>query len=141
MKIRVPLDQAEIIKVETVLKIEELMAERTKIKHTASAENKIQAIIFTMEALALLYEPVANLIKRSQNFKIEDQDRLKELVKIHVGRRFRQKVTDAYELEAGDSLWDLYNAMTFVATHNEDLQTNTRERLLDKASKILVEAV
>jgi hypothetical protein len=138
MKIRVPLNEAEIIKLETVEKIESLLHERTSLRHTESVVDKLEAIQYTTEALALLREPVENEIKKAMLFTIENRKKLKELVLKHVGKRYAERVERQYDRDNGKSLWDLFNAVTYVASHNDGInKVISRDNLIDKASVLL----
>ena len=140
MKIRVPLNQAEIIKAETVVKIENLFRERASLRHTESVSEKLVAMQFTTEALALLQEPVANEIKKAIMWKIENTTKLKDIIKKHVGQRYAERVLNKYRRDSGKNLWDLFNAVTDVASHEVGInKIISRENLIDKASKMLYE--
>lgn len=137
MRIEVPLDQAELIKPELRVKITTLLSERTRVLHTKSAESKIDAIRYVVEAMALLREPAELMIKKAKKWTINDTEHFKALIKLHVGNRFAKKVIHQYSKEPDESLWSLFNSLTFVASHDETLSTTARETLLDKASKML----
>lgn len=142
LKIRVPLDQAEIIRPELVVKIRALFKESTKMKHTESIHAKMEGMQYVVEALTLLKEPVANMIKAGQAFKIESEDKLKQLIKLHVGNRFKTRVLRHYRNDGeGNNLWSLVNALTASASHDEDLTPSNREALIDKAADLLLVAV
>lgn len=136
MKVRVPLTEAEIIREEEGLKIQELMKESTAIAHTAGIKAKMESMQYITEALAILAKPVERLIKRAQKFTIDNEKMLKTLIKAHVGSRYKRRVLDAYEQEKGD-LWGLYNAITYVASHDPTLKESSRETLLNKAANML----
>jgi len=140
MKIRVPLNQAEIIKLETRTKIESLLHERASLRHTESVVEKLEAIQYTTEALALLREPVELEIKKAMQFSIEKRKQLKDIVLKHVGKRYAERVERQYNRDNGKSLWDLFNAVTSVASHEYEInKVVTRENLIDKASEMLYE--
>lgn len=136
MKVRVPLQDAEIIRVEEKLKVEKLMSEHTSLVHSGTIKAKIESMQYLTEALALLAKPVERMIKRAKRFSIEDESMLKELIKLHVGNRYKSRVLNAYEQEKGD-LWGLYNAITYVASHDSTLKDSSRETLLNKAANML----
>jgi hypothetical protein len=141
LKIKVPLMEAEIVKEETRTQLTTLFKERTRVLHTKSAESKIEAIQYVVEAISLLKQPVENMIKKAQKWTINDSTHFKELIKLHVGRRFATKVINQYNKDSeieGDSLWALVQAMTAVASHDPSLSTTARETLIDKASEMLV---
>lgn len=140
MKIRVPLDEAEFVREEIRTKVQNLLSEHAAIKHTKMALERVQAMQYVTEALSLLREPVERMIKAAQKFTLDDEDRIKELIKKHVGKRHLKKIQEAYAEDTttqGD-LWGLYNAITYVASHDEKLKVGARETLLNKASNMLV---
>jgi hypothetical protein len=140
MKIRVPLNEAEIIREETRVQVESLLHERASLRHTESVVEKLEAIQYTTEALALLREPVELEIKRAMQFPIEKREHLKKLVLKHVGKRYAERVERQYSRDNGKSLWDLFNAVTFVASHESEInKVVSRENLIDKASEMLYE--
>ena len=138
MKIEVPLNQAEIIRPELRTRITTLLKERTKVLHTKSAESKIQAMRYVVEAVTLLREPAEAVMSKAKGWSIEDSKYFKELIKAHVGKRFASKVEREYLRNTeGNSLWELFNAMTYVASHDASLSVTARETLIDKASNML----
>lgn len=137
MKIRVPLEQAEIVRPEIRTKLQVLLKEHARIIHSSAALEKIDTMQYVVEAMTLLREPVENMIKRSQRWLIEDAVQLKELIKKHVGKRWADRVKEQYHQEPGESLWDLYNAITHVASHDAKLKDTNRESLIDKAANML----
>ena len=138
LKIRVPLMEAEIVKEELREQLTSIFKERTRVLHTKSAESKIEAIKYVVEAVSLLKVPVELLIKKAQSWTINDSPHFKELIKVHVGRRFATKVINQYNKDSpNESLWDLVQAMTWVASHDPSLSTTARETLIDKASEMM----
>jgi len=136
MKIKVPLGEAEIITVEKVTQIRTLLHEHTSIMHTETAFKKIEAMQYIAEAISLLRDPVEKIIRKAQDWTIADREYLEKLIKKHVGKRYAQKVADRYARDGDTSLWGLYNAITYVASHDE-LKAVSREHLIDKAADML----
>lgn len=136
MKIRVPLDQADIVGVEERGKILNLLTEHARIRHSRNAEQKLQALQYVVEAVTLLRTPVENMIKKAQKWTWVDQEHLKELVKKHVGKRIQQKVLNRVVQEPDTSLWSLYNAITYVGSHS-DMRDVSREHVIDQAANLL----
>jgi len=136
MKIKVPLNEAEIITMEKVTQIQTLLAERTSIKHTEAALVRIEAMQYIAEAISLLRDPVEKMILKSQKWTILDRQHLEKLIKTHVGRRYAQKIASRYDIDGDHSLWGLYNAITYVASHDE-LKPVSRDNLIDKAADML----
>lgn len=136
MKIKVPLDQAEIITLDKVTQIRTLLHEHTSIMHTETAFKKIEAMQYIAEAMSMLRDPVERMIKKAQKWTIDDRIHLEKLIKEHVGKRYAQKVADRFARDNDSSLWGLYNAITYIASHNE-LKAISRDHLIDKAADML----
>jgi len=143
MKIRVPLNEAEIIKPELVTKIKTLLSEHKKLVHTSNVFEKIEGMQFITEAMALLEKPVEELIKRAQKWTLQDEDALKKFIRAHVGQRYAKKVERAFKEEEDitPDHWGLYNAITYVASHEENISYKGREKLLNKAAEVLLPQV
>lgn len=115
-----------------------LHARKESIRHTASAHTRIEKLQYVTEALALLTNPVQAFINRMKDWSISDEKQLRDLVNAHVGKRYAQKVMNAYYGRGGEgerSLWGLYNAITYVAS-NTDIADSAREGLIDRAAKM-----
>jgi hypothetical protein len=104
--------------------------------HTETAFKKIEAMQYIAEAISLLRDPVEKIIRKAQDWTIADREYLEKLIKKHVGKRYAQKVADRYARDGDTSLWGLYNAITYVASHDE-LKAVSREHLIDKAADML----
>jgi len=143
IEVRVPLHQTEIIKPEVVTKITELWKNHARILHTQNATGKIELIQYAIEAITLLREPVEILIKRAKEFSLQDRTKMEKLIKLHFGKRYAERVrrvmntTDIADNEI-NSLWALYNAMTYVASHDEEIEASSRETLLNKSAELLL---
>jgi len=140
MKIKVPLDKAEFVGWEVRDKLKNLLSETARLRHTSGVFAKIELVKYTVEAISLLRKPVEAMIHYAKAFKIEHAEVLKKLIKRHVGKRWASKVQEVYETEKTCSadLWGLYNAITFVASHDDDLSETGRERLLEKSANMLL---
>jgi hypothetical protein len=136
MKVRVPLENAEFVREETRAKILNLFEEHCRILHTPTAEARIPSMQYVAEAIALMQEPLELYIRKAQKWTIDNEDILKRLIKAHVGKRFQAKVMERYTQESRD-LWGLYNALTYVASHDPQLKPSARDSLIDKASMML----
>lgn len=139
MKIRVPLQNAEIVKLETREEIEKLMEQHQNIVHMGDPKSQIQAIQYVVEAVAMLKDSVSTIIERAQNYQIEEKAVLKELISVYVGKRMSQKIEDQFYKEH-PSVWGLYNAITNVASH-ADIAETTSTGLIDKAAVMLEKLV
>ena len=139
-KFRVDLNDAHLIRPELKLKIKSLLADSKAIVHNKNAMQKIEGMQHIAEALTMIKEPITVMIEQSQNIIIAEQEtELKKLIQSYVGKRYASKVKAQFEQDSDYTLWGMYNAITNVATHNEDLTTSSRELLLNKASVMLAE--
>lgn len=138
MVIRVPLDDAEIIKPELREKVVKLLEQHAKIIHTGDRAREIQAVQYVVEAVTLLREPVARIIEKAQTRAI-GHDEAKELLQKYVGKRMKQRVYNQFLSENPD-LWGLYNSITYVASHDRIAQS-TSNGLLNKAADLLEQEI
>jgi hypothetical protein len=139
MKIRVPLVQHEEIHLfkETTEKIRELLAMATRIVHLGEAEQKIKAVQYVVEAMALLKEPVALIIEKAKDRKI-GQAQAKKLIALYIGKRLAKDIQEKFATE-DKTLWGLYNAVTFVASHGVAIPT--MNGLINKSAILLEKEV
>lgn len=142
MVIKVPLDQAEIMTPELKEKVEQVLADSVAYKHTSKVLDRIKYLQYVAEALELLQQPVTAMIKAGQLNKIDTEDRkkLKQLIQLHVGKRYAARVLEQFNNENADA-WGLYNAITYVASHDEDITDSGRELLEGKAADMLLQVV
>lgn len=136
MKVRVPLNEAEFVKPEEREKITSLLAKNLRIVHAGEAHKKVEAIQYVVEALLWLKEPLQRIIQKAEQIQVP-KDKAEAFIKKYVGKRQTDKILKRYEDEQGSTLWNLYNSITFVASHEEDLKVGRRESLLTKASVML----
>lgn len=138
MLVKVPLEDAEIIQPELLQKIQEKVADAEFcFKHTGGVMDSIKTVQYVAEALELLHKPMEAVIKKAGKIKIEDKKKIKQLIKLHVGKRYYSRVKEQFLTENSD-LWGLYNAITYVASHHEDLTDSSRDLLLEKAADMLL---
>ena len=147
MKIKVPLDQAEIVSEELVAKITEVMNLQERVLHFTGAEQKLDAIKGMAEALTMVREPVNKMIALAESWQIDDE-KLKEFLEDNVKKRYRATVEAQYkrQIESGEgkaTAWNFVNALTFVASHETGFKLNisARDRMLNKAADFLLEVV
>jgi hypothetical protein len=145
-KIRVPLEQAEIIKPEIVEKITSLFKEQAKITHRKNAHNRLLLVPYVVEALIILRESVNKMINKAidesvlEHLKTEEGDKtLKNFIKGYVKKRYASVVLEQFNHEGDFSFWGLYNAITYVASHDNDMSLETSELLLERAGLLLYE--
>lgn len=138
MLIRVPIDRAEIVKKEVVEKVKKLYERSLTFRHTKNVMPKIQQVQYITEAISLLKEPVREFINQAKEISLENQKFLDRIIATHVKKRYKKKVMERYQLDQGEDLWDLYNAMTYVASHDKELKVTSREKLKERAADMLV---
>jgi hypothetical protein len=139
MVVRVPIDNADFVRLEEREKIEVLLRQSIRIIHTGKAQEKIEQIRYLVEAMALLKEPVARMIKAA-TMKGIGQMEAEELLKKYIGKRLKAKLLGQFEQEE-KTLWGLYNAITFVAAHDNEIKTSTKNSLITKSADLLLAEV
>lgn len=136
MIVRVPLDYETIVSKEIREKLKEILSQRLSIRHDRNAEANLKTMQYVVEAYLLLRNPMEKMIKLAQKIKIGDIEAFESLMKKYVGKRKAEAIAERYNTDAGDNLWHLYNAMTFIATH-ERMKESTRNSLYEKAAVML----
>jgi hypothetical protein len=136
MKIRVPLDQAEFVRKELRVRIESILSQVKRIIHTSAAKKRIEEIQYISEAMVLLQAPVEAMIKKAMKIEVTHA-MVEDKIKQWVGIRRKAKLIEQFDKQGDYSLWGLYNALTFVASHGEIKNASARERLLDQAAIML----
>jgi hypothetical protein len=143
MVIKVPITEADTVKEEMITlqgKIQQLANFDLSIMHTSNADEKLGKIQFVVEALMLMKNPLKRFINKAKAWKIEDEAMLRRIVKAHIGERMKDRILQQYRAEEQD-LWGLFNAITYVASHEHELSDGTRNSLLDKSANLLVEVL
>jgi hypothetical protein len=133
MKIRVPLEEAEFVRQELREKIENLMHLSESIAHLGDIEHKIEAVQYVVEAMVLLKEPIAKIIEKAKEKRIDNQD-AKKLIKEYIGKRMGKAIYEQFH-EEEQTIWGLYNSITYVASHG--VKTSTMNGLLNKGADLL----
>jgi len=134
MKIRVPLDQAEFVKPEIKGEITRLLEMSTNISHIGEVEEKIKATQYVVEAMALLKDPVRRIIEKARNKEVGDKE-AKKLIGKYIGKRLAIRIAGHFYQHEEPSIWGLYNAITFVASHG--VSVSTMNGLLEKSATLL----
>jgi hypothetical protein len=140
MKIEVPLNEAEFVRLEERTKVMQLLRERAVINHMGDVKQKIESVQYVVEAMTVLQAPIERYIRKAQSWNVGDSLKVKQLIKAHVGKRLFDRVHSRFNLDNGKSLWDLYNAITYVASHDK-LSEVTNNSLIDRASAMLNEVM
>lgn len=124
LKIRVPLDKAEELRIENVTRLKELVSMATRIIHMGTEEamkHKMEAVQYVTEAVAILKEPVSIMIQRAKQIPI-GQEEMKELMAKYIGKRMNKAIIEQFK-EEEQSLWGALMAVTFVASHGTSIPT------------------
>jgi len=132
LKIRVPLEQAEIIRPELREQIKNLLTEKYTFKHVGNVKVKILDMQYVSEAFSLLVEPLELYIKKAKSIDINVSsviiDSVKSIIRKHVSERMTKKILEQFSENAGiegTSLWGLFNAITYIASHNSTVSGKT----------------
>jgi len=140
MKVRVPLAEAEELKIEikTLEKIKELLTMASRIVHMGKVEEKIKAVQYVVEAMTLLKEPVALIIEKAKK-KPVGEVLAKKLIAKYIGKRMATDIEYRFKENEEPTLWGLYNAITFVASHG--VTVPTMNGLIEKSADLLEQEV
>jgi len=138
MKIRVPLDKADELKLEKSVteRITKLVTMATRIVHMGDDQEikqKMEAVQYVVEALGLLKEPIENMIKKAKHIKV-DEEMAKKLIAHYVGKRMSGRILEKFNSEE-QTLWGAYNSITAVASHGCTIPT--MNGLLNKSAILL----
>jgi hypothetical protein len=139
MKLRVPLHEAEIVKVEERMQIEKLLESHAVIRHTTNANTKLQMIQLAVEAMQIMKEPVARMIRAARGTPIA-KEYAKQLIGEYIGKRLHEEILAQYSNEE-QNIWGLYNAITNVASHNSEIAQSTANGLINNSAIMLEEVV
>lgn len=142
MKVRVPLGEAEEIRVdirkETRERITELLRLATNIAHVGSdIQKKVEAVQYVVEAMTLLKEPISQIIQMAKDREVGEEE-AKKLIAKYIGKRLSSRIQDQFRAEP-QSMWGLYNAITFVASHG--VKIPTMNGLIDKSADLLEQEI
>ena len=145
MMIRVPLEWhyafvgEDISDKDVRTELRVLLKETARIPHLTNAEDKIKSMQYVAEAMSLLQKPIERIISLSQKWTFENEEEIKKLIKKYVGERMLDTINAQFGKEE-ETLWGLYNAITYVASHNE-ISQRTSLSLQEKAGKMLTEVL
>jgi hypothetical protein len=138
LKIRVPLDQAEELRLEkkTTEKIEQLLRMASRIIHMGteqSIKEKMESVSFVVEAVSLLRQPIQIIMEKAKNKQVGEEE-VREMLKKYIGKRMNKQILERFK-EEEQSLWGAYQAATFVASH--DCSIPTMNGLINSSAKML----
>lgn len=135
MIMRVPLANAEFVKLEERQAIEQLLSKKMIIRHQGDIQTKMDEVQYTAEAFLLLEKPLQRIIQKAQSIKLYREQAL-EIIKKYVGARKYEKILHQFSGEE-QSLWGLYNAMTFIASHRATIKATKFNTELNQAATML----
>lgn len=138
MVVRVPLEESEFMRLETVQRVHELIHKSMRFVHVGDVKAKAESVQYLVEAMSLLKEPVKLMIEKAQFTKVSFEDAEKLLVKF-VGLRLWQKCMNEYRYgrhEKSGNIWSLYNSITWIASHGE-ISDTSKKSLLDGSADLL----
>lgn len=139
MKVRVPLKSHFVMVEKKREKIVNLISMASRIVHMgADVQQKVEAVRYVVEAMALLKEPVAKIIECAKNQEIGEK-KAKELIAKYIGQRMSQRILQRFREEEEPSLWGLYNSITYLASHG--VTVPTMNGLIDRSASMLEQEI
>jgi hypothetical protein len=136
MVMRVPMNQAEFVKVEEREKIKELLKEQNKIIHKFGMEDKMISMQNAVKAMTLLKEPIERMIRFAEGRSLPEEY-FDVLLKKYFKKKLKSVIRNRYASEP-QTLWGFYNAITYVASHDV-MAESSRTGLQNRASRMLYE--
>lgn len=136
MVVRVPLAEADYVTAEEVTKIQAAVAKftyETRIFHVGDAKARIAEMQYVAEVVALLKAPMQRMLQKASTTALNSET-AKKLIKGYIGKRLEDRILQQYDKEE-KTLWGLYNAVTYVASH--DVKGSTMNGLLKKSAIML----
>lgn len=135
MIIKVNLENAEIVKLEEKEKFNALLEQHKSYRHSKGVNQKIEEVQYIVEAFLLMKNPLQRIVEKAKNINLE-LEKAKEIIEKYVGKRKLDKILTRYGFEE-QTLWGLYNAATFVASHRDILKATKFNTELQKAATML----
>jgi len=133
---KIPLKTCKYLDAVEVTKIKELLRESGRIIHIGKdIDTKLDSMQYVVEAFILLKEPLNRMIIDAKKHPLS-KDEARILIKKYVGKRRMDRYLELYDQEE-QSLWGLYNSITYLASHDDNLTTPLRERLLMDGANLL----
>lgn len=127
------MEEAEFVRREIREKIESLISMSEAIAHLGDVKHKIEAVQYVVEAMVLLKEPISLIIKKAKSILIGKKD-AKKLIGVYVGKRMSEAIYSQFH-EEEQSIWGLYNAITYVASHG--VKPTTMNGLINSGAELL----
>lgn len=132
---KVPLKTCKYLDSVTVTKFKELLSVKKNIKHIGEVSQKVNEMQYITEAFMLLRQPLNAMILDAQKISVT-QEKAEALIEKYVGKRKMERYLELYGKEE-QTLWGLFNSLTYYASHNGVDTNRKREKLLQKASDLL----
>ena len=139
MKMRVPIEWHEISKLVDVTRLHTLFNESAKFAHVTDVAERVKQMGFIAEAFAMLQKPIEKMIEMGKDIYLT-QTQAEAMIKAYIGKRLSGQIMAAYANEIGGSdkrpsntLWALYNAVTYTASH-AGLSQRTSLAMIEKAA-------
>lgn len=136
MVVKVPLKSCKYMDAVRVKKIKELLDINTRIIHKGeNVDSQLEKVQYLVEGFLLLKDPLNMMIIDAQKYELT-RDEAEKFLEKYIGRRRMDRYLELYGREE-QTLWGLYNSITFLASHQDNLSTNVREKLLVRAGDML----
>jgi hypothetical protein len=144
MKIRVPLEWRDCIDGEKADKIITLLKQSKTIVHKGNMTNidiKLEQVGYMVEVMFLLESALNKIVKMAEDMRMDNLKLASLMVEKYVGQRYLESVMQRFEYGEEKTLFGLYNAITYIGSHTVSYKEGTKESIIDKASRLLDEAL
>jgi hypothetical protein len=138
MIVRVPLAEAEFVRQEERVRLQELIKLQRNIRHSGDVDKKMAEIQYITEAIGILTEPLKRMVAAARNITYTDMAFVDAIIKKYIGKRMKERIMSRFLQEDSPTLWNLYNAITYEASHSP-LTYTTRMGLLERSGTLLTE--
>jgi len=140
MKVKVPLNEAQFVTPSEKMKLKQLINLKRRVTHTGNVSIKLAEMQYIAEAIGILIKPFERMVERAKEIKFEDLEICKKLIEQHVSKRMVDRIIGRYIEDQDFSLWGLYNAVTYEASHGE-LAHSTSVGLIDRSADLLTKVL
>jgi hypothetical protein len=136
MVARVDLENADFVRVEEKEQIEQLLGQRKRILHKGDVESELEEVQYIVEAMVVLKNPLKRIIAAAREITIKDRKTAELFIKKYIGKRKLDRILEQYGNEE-KTLFGLWNAVTFVASHYSKMKHSTSQSMLNKAADMI----
>lgn len=134
--IKVPLKTCKYMDTQLVTRVRELLVQKVSIIHKGkNVDQKIQDMQFITEAFLLLKNPISEMIKDAKLIYLEGTQ-AEQIIRKYVGKRRLEWYLQHFTQEE-QTLWGLYNSITYISSHDKNMRNGERESLLNRAANLL----